>query len=128
VPEIKTNRYETVYILRPTVSEGDSGAISGKISSVISKFKGKVEETEDWGVRDLSYSINKFKTGRFNVVVYNGTAGVVQEIERHFKISDDVIRYLTVGVESDYDYKKVRKQITTAEEEYRKNREARRRN
>jgi ribosomal protein S6 len=62
--------------------------------------------------------------GRYNVAVYKANSGVVEEIERHFKISNDVIRFLTVAVEADYDYNKSKKAIALAEEEMKKIREA----
>jgi ribosomal protein S6 len=71
----------------------------------------------------MSYPIDKQTHGRYSVVVYSGKGGVVDEIERHFKISDDVIRFLTVAVPADYDYAKYQKQAGVFEEEARKARE-----
>jgi small subunit ribosomal protein S6 len=115
--------YETVYILKSATSESDATAIHGKIDSVIQKFKGTVKERDDWGMRDLAYPINKEKSGKYSVVVYTGNSGVVEEIERHFKISPDVIRFLTVRMEGDYDYSKARKAVQLHEEEFKRSRE-----
>ncbi|MBI4404691.1 MAG: 30S ribosomal protein S6 [Deltaproteobacteria bacterium] len=117
--------YETVYVLKGGLSDSTSGAIHQKIDSVIAKFGGKLNLRDDWGVRDLAYAIRHEKAGRFFVIYFNGSSGVVEEIERHFKISEDVLRYLTVSVDSTYDYNKLKKQIHTAEEEVKKNRENR---
>ena len=119
--------YETLYILRAGLADSDLAGIHQKVDSVIQKFSGSVRTRDDWGVKDLAYPIAKEKTGRFCLVVYNGNSGVVTEIERHFKILPDVFRYLTVAVEPDYDYAKVKKQINLAEEEQKKAREARKR-
>jgi chaperone required for assembly of F1-ATPase len=54
--------------------------------------------------------------GRYYVVVYTGASGVVEEIERHFKILPEVIRFISVAVEADYDYDKQIKAIQQAEE------------
>jgi ribosomal protein S6 len=62
--------------------------------------------------------------GRYTVVNYQGKIGVVEEIERHFRILSEVIRYITVQVAADYDYTKIKKQMALAEEEIKKNREA----
>lgn len=123
-----THTYETVYILKSSLSDDDSSAIHTKVDSVIQKFDGAVKQRDDWGLRDLAYNIDDETMGRFNIVVYNGKAGVVEEIERHFKISPDVIRFITVAVETDYEYGQVKKQMVTAEEEMKKNRELRKKN
>lgn len=117
--------YETVYVLRPSISDSDASTIHQKVDNVISKFQGKIVNRDDWGTKELAYEIDNERNGRYNVVLYSGNSGVVEEIERHFKILDDVIRYLTVAVEGAYDYDKVKKQIHTAEEEMKKARELR---
>lgn len=119
-----TNHYETVYILRPNLSDASASAIHAKVDSVIEKFSGSVKARDDWGMRELAYPIDKESMGKYNVVAYSGKSGVVEEIERHFKISNDVIRFLTVATEADYDYAKAKKNIAAAEEEIRKIREA----
>jgi small subunit ribosomal protein S6 len=119
-----TNHYETVYILRPSINEASATAIHGKVDSVIEKFSGSIKARDDWGMRELAYPIDKESMGRYNVIVYQGNSGVVEEIERHFKISSDVIRFLTVAVEKDYDYAEAKKAIALAEEEMKKIREA----
>ncbi len=122
---ISKNKYETVYILKSGISESDSQVIHQKIDNVIEKFSGKLHLRDDWGLRELAYDINDERSGRYCLAVYDGKPGVVEEIERHFKILDDVVRFLTVRVEPDYDYLNIKKQISAAEEEARKNREYR---
>ncbi len=119
-----TNTYETVYILRPSLTEANAGAVNAKVDSVIDKFSGKIKAKDDWGLRELAYPIEKETMGRYNIVVYTGNSGVVEEVERHFKISNDVMRFLTVAVPADYDYEASKKAIVLAEEELRKIREA----
>ncbi|NBT59519.1 30S ribosomal protein S6 [bacterium] len=119
-----TNIYETVYILKSGLPDAEAAAIHEKVDNVIEKFKGKVIQRDNWGLSNLAYPINDETMGSYSVVVYNGKSGVVEEIERHFKILGEVIRFITVQVAADYDYTKVKKQITLAEEEMKKNREA----
>lgn len=119
-----TNHYETVYILRPSIPEANASAIHAKVDSVIEKFSGTLKVRDDWGMREMAYPIDKESMGRYNVVVYKADSGVVEEIERHFKISNDVIRFLTVAVADDYDYNENKKAIALAEEEMKKIREA----
>lgn len=125
---ISSHTYETVYVLRPSLSETDSQTIHQKIEAVIAKFTGKLILRDEWGTKELAFEIDNERSGKFTIIVYTGTPGVVEEIERHFKISGDVLRFLTVAVEPDYEYAKVKLQIQTAEEEIAKAREFRKRN
>ncbi len=115
--------YETVYILRPGLVDADAQNIHQKIDAVISKFQGALKHREDSGIKEMAYEIKDERSGRYSTIVYTGKAGVVEEIERHFRISDDVIRFLTVAQGPEYDFAKVKQQIAMAEEEQRKNRE-----
>jgi len=109
--------YETAYIIRSGVSESDSNAIFSKIESVIGRFSGKVITKDDWGLKELAYPIDKQTMGHYRIVVYTGQSGVVDEIERHFRISPDVIRFITIQVPSDYDYAKTKKNFVPVDEE-----------
>jgi small subunit ribosomal protein S6 len=114
---LATNKsYETVYILKPSLSDDDAKTIHDKVDNVIAKFKGTVKAREDWGLKELAYLIDDQSNGRYVVVQYNGEGGVVEEIERHFKIISDVMRFLTVKVPADYDFEKVKNQMKLAEE------------
>jgi small subunit ribosomal protein S6 len=120
-----SHTYETIYVLKSGLSETDANTIHQKVDNVITKFQGSLKHRDDWGLKELAYPIENETTGRYVVVNYTGTSGVVEEIERHFKISGDVVRFLTVAVESDYDYTKSKKQIHLSEEEVKRNRELR---
>ena len=117
--------YETVYILRSGLSDTDANVIHQKVDNVVSKFHGELKHRDDWGIKELAYPIHKQGAGRFFIIQYIGSGGVVEEIERHFRILDDVIRFITVRLEPDYDYAKVKKQLNTSEEEVKRLREMR---
>jgi small subunit ribosomal protein S6 len=120
-----TKSYETVYILKPSISDDDAKTIHDKVDNVIAKFKGQVKVREDWGLKELSYLIDDQSNGRYVIVQYTGDGGVVEEIERHFKIIGDVMRFLTVKTPEGYDYNKVKAQMKLAEEEAKKAKELR---
>ena len=50
----------------------------------------------DWGVRDMAYPIENHRRGRYVLVEYDGTAAAVRELERNLKLSDQVLRYMSV--------------------------------
>ena len=115
--------YETLYILRPGITEADASVVHEKIDSVVSKFSGSIANRDDLGINEMAYRIGNEGSGRYVVVQYSGKGGVVEEIERHFRILDEVMRFITVRMEPTYDYAKVKHQIHATEEEIRKNRE-----
>ena len=119
--------YETVYILRAGLSDSDAATIQQKIESVVQKFEGKLQGFDDWGQREMAYAINDEKQGRYCVVHYTGKAGVVEEIERHFKILNDVVRFLSIQVPTNYDYSNLKKQMSALEEEQKRFKESKER-
>ena len=80
---------------------------------------------DEWGSRDLAYVVKDCRSGKFCLINYTGNSGVVEEVERHFKILGDVIRYLTITLDSDYNYEQVKKQVGFGEEERKRLRELR---
>lgn len=120
-----SHHYETLYLLKPGTSDSEVAAIHQKVDNVIEKFQGKLALRDDWGLQQMAYGIDDEGTARYVVAIYNGNAGVVEEIERHFKILDNVMRFMTVQVPKDYDYNKVKRQAHNSEEEVKKSRELR---
>lgn len=123
----RIHHYETVYIFKSDITDTSAAAINEKIDSVITRFTGAVIARDEWGLRELAYPVDRQTMGRYCVVVYSGTSGVVEEIERHFKILPEVIRFISVKVDADYDYPKAIKAIQLAEEELKRARELRKR-
>lgn len=120
-----SHTYETMYVMRPGTSDADAATINQKIDTVVGKFSGKLMGRDDWGVKELAYMVKDQTNGKYFVIQYTGKMGVVEEIERHFKILDDVIRFMTVQVPANYDYEAMKKQLANSEEEMKRNREAR---
>lgn len=92
--------YETTFIVHP-----DQG---GKVKEYIEKFKkiiegldGAVSQVDEWGLRDLAYRIEKQAKGYYTLFQYRSSAQVVEELERNLKLSDGVLRYLTVRLDDE---------------------------
>lgn len=100
--------YETTIILRPDLANSDVEKVTGVFEDVI-KAGGKIAKKELWGLRDLSYKINKSKKGHYIHYGYEANAATISELRRKFKISEDVIRDLTIKVD------KISKETTTFE-------------
>ncbi len=88
--------YEAMYIIRPDFDEEKLQAAIEKYSSLIQNNGGELVKVDLWGKRRLAYEIKKLREGYYVLVKFNGSAETPAELERNFKISDDVIRYLIV--------------------------------
>ena len=92
-------KYETMYIIRPDSTEEKYPQVVEKYAALIQNNGGEIVKTDIWGRRRLAYEINKFQEGFYVVVKFLGDAKLPAELERNFRISDDVIRYLVVNEE-----------------------------
>jgi len=89
-------KYETIFILRPAMEEEARKEAVAKFTSIISA-DGSVEKVEEWGNRKLAYEINKIKEGYYVYVTFKANPSLPMELERNYKISDDVIRYIVIN-------------------------------
>ncbi|MBW1636595.1 MAG: 30S ribosomal protein S6 [Deltaproteobacteria bacterium] len=89
-------RYETIFILRPTLSEDEITSVIENTTQVILDEKGTIVELNKWGMKKLAYLIKKENQGYYVYCEYAGTPTAVAEIERKFRIDDSVLRYMTV--------------------------------
>ncbi|MCT4633380.1 MAG: 30S ribosomal protein S6 [Firmicutes bacterium] len=91
-------KYEVIYILRPNLEEEKRNELIEKFNGIINN-DGEVTNVDEWGVRKLAYEIEKLREGFYVYVNFNANVTLPQELERNFKISDDVIRYIVVNLE-----------------------------
>jgi small subunit ribosomal protein S6 len=91
-------KYETIIILQPDLGEDDIKIVTGKVSDVITSFKGELHRMDDWGIRKLAYSIKKCARGRYYYVRYDGVAEMIAELERRIRLDEKVLRYQTVNI------------------------------
>ena len=88
-------RYETAILFEPELPEDPRKEFLGKLAGVVAAYKGEVLKTDDWGNRKLAYPIKKKSNAFYTFLVYTGSRGVVEEVERNIKIFDGVLRFLT---------------------------------
>lgn len=88
--------YETIYIIRADLTDEAEKKVQDKILETISRFGGKLESAKDLMKRPLAYPIAKHSKGHYIQLNYLGTGQVVEELERHLRLTEDIIRFLTV--------------------------------
>jgi small subunit ribosomal protein S6 len=91
--------YEHVFLARQDASAQQVEELTTQMTGIVEGLGGKVVKMENWGVRSLTYRMNKNRKAHFVLLNIDGPSAVVTEIERQERINEDVIRYLTVRVE-----------------------------
>ena len=91
--------YEHVYLTRQDLSAQQVEDLTKQFSDVIAGLGGKVTKNEYWGLKSLSYRINKNRKAHMTLLNVEAPAAAVNEIERQERLSEDVLRYLTIRVD-----------------------------
>ena len=92
--------YELIFIARQDISPAQVEALANNYVELFRGQNAAVTKTEYCGLRPLAYPINKNKKGHFVLMNVEGSASALKEIERKMRLSEDVLRYLTVAVEA----------------------------
>lgn len=91
--------YETVFIARQDLGDAQVKAITESCEKQIKDAKGKVLKTEDWGLRNLAYKINKNKKGHYVLIEFDVAAPAMIEMERTLRLNEEVVRYMTIKID-----------------------------
>jgi len=92
-------RYETIVILKPSLGEAENQAIIDRATGTIEEFDGSIVKIDKWGLRKTAYPIMKEIQGYYVYILYAGLPAAVDEMERVFRIDDNVMKYLTVKLQ-----------------------------
>ena len=89
------NKYESVIIINPSVDEENVKSLTTTFSDLINKH-GKVEKVEDLGKKKLAYEVKKNSEGYYVVTTFEGEPSLIAELERNYRITDDVIKFMVI--------------------------------
>ena len=95
--------YEHVFLARQDLSQAQVDALANTATEIVEANEGKVTKTETWGLKNLAYKIERNRKAHYVMLNIDAPAGVVAELERQTRINEDVIRYMTIKVESHED-------------------------
>ncbi len=109
--------YEHTFIARQDLSPQQAQALADTYAGVIAEHGGEVTKNEYWGLRNLAYRIKKNRKGHYLHLNLRAEAAAIDELERQERLSDDVIRYLTVRVEQLEDGPSIIMQVRSTREE-----------
>ncbi|MBN2397973.1 MAG: 30S ribosomal protein S6 [Deltaproteobacteria bacterium] len=122
-------RYETIFIVRADLQSDETGDLIGRYAGIIEGMDGTIVKIENWGKRRLAYPIEKRREGVYVRIDFVAQYKVVSEVERNFKIDDNILRFQTVKLSDRVDMEEVEREIADAHkrEEEQKKEEARKR-
>ena len=92
------NLYEHTIIAKQDVSPNQIKQLIEKYSKIVEKLEGTVVKTENWGLLNLSYIINKNKKGNYIHFKIKGDGKIIIELEKNEKIDKNLLKYLTIKV------------------------------
>ena len=91
--------YEHVLIARQDISPQQAEQLNEDMKALIESLGGHIAKIEYWGLRNLTYRINKNRKGHYSLMAIDAPAPAVKEMERQLSINEDVLRYMTIRVE-----------------------------
>jgi small subunit ribosomal protein S6 len=89
-------QYETGFVLSPALSEEEITQFLQQMAEIVAQKKGRMVKQDVWGKRRLAFPIKRFQEGVYVFFTFDGPGDVAAELERRFKQTDAVIRFMTV--------------------------------
>jgi small subunit ribosomal protein S6 len=109
--------YETAFLITPKLEEEETEKLIQKMADVVAKKKGKMINIEKWGKKKLAYPINNLDEAFYVFFQYEGEPAIPSELERRFRQTEPVLRYLTLRKEVQFMPKKKTRVKSKKEEE-----------
>ncbi len=107
-------RYETIFIVRADLQSDETGTLVDRYSGIIGGMDGTIVEVDNWGKRRLAYPIEKMREGVYVRIDFVAQDTVVTEVERNFKIDENILRFQTVKLSDKVDMEAIRQEIADA--------------
>ncbi len=91
--------YEELFVVRPDVTDEEIDPFIEQLTKVVTGHGGTVEKSEKWGVRKLAYRVQKRTEGYYVLLQFTSGPDTVKEVERRLRVSDMVIKFITVRID-----------------------------
>ena len=114
--------YEILFIADPNLGEPEVDTLAAQVQGFVEKDGGRLQKMEKWGKKRLAYDVRRHREGYYVLLVVEGSGTMVKEVERRIKVTDGIIRYLSVRVDEELRKAERRKAKRTLGEEKRRGR------
>lgn len=95
------NKYESIIIIKPTKKQEKVNEVITKYKELLESFSDRKVKIDDMGTRKLAYTVKGFDEGNYLVMYFYGEGKDIAELERQYRIDDDVIKFMTVKFEEE---------------------------
>jgi len=93
--------YELMFIVRPDMTEEDQDKLISTLETAVTSSGGAVKSVEKMGKRRLAYIVRRFHDGLFILLTFEGSGGLVHELERRLRVTEPVIKFLSVRIDEE---------------------------
>ena len=91
--------YEELFIVKPDAAEEEIDQFIEQMKAVVTNAGGSVDKVDKWGKRKLAYRVDKYREGAYVLFQFSAAPETVKEFERRLRVSDLVIKFLTVRID-----------------------------
>ena len=93
--------YELMFIVRPDMTEEDQDKLISTLETAVTSSGGQVKNVEKMGKRRLAYTVRRFHDGLYILLTFEGSGGLVHELERRLRVNEPVIKFLSVRIDEE---------------------------
>ncbi|HLW86427.1 MAG TPA: 30S ribosomal protein S6 [Candidatus Sulfotelmatobacter sp.] len=93
--------YELMFIVRPDMTDEDLDKLISTLQSAVPSAGGSIKNVEKMGKRRLAYTVRKFHEGVYILLTVEGGGAVMHELERRLRVTEPVIKFLTVRIDEE---------------------------
>jgi small subunit ribosomal protein S6 len=91
--------YEELFIVKPDAPEEEVDGFVDQLKTLITHGEGTVDKVDRWGIRKLAYRVSKYAEGQYILMQFSSSPESVKEIERRLRVTDMVIKFITVRID-----------------------------
>lgn len=96
----RIKHYETMFIVKPTLTEEETAAQIDLVKARIEKNGGEIVACDDMGTRPLAFEIEKQKRGHYYVIYFKAPTSSIVDLEKNYKFNENIIRFIFIKYES----------------------------
>jgi small subunit ribosomal protein S6 len=93
--------YEVLVIADPNLGEPEVDALTTTVQGFLEKEGGKIQKVEKWGKKRLAYVVRRQREGSYVLIVAEGSAQMMKEVERRIRVTDGILKFITVRVDEE---------------------------